>query len=236
MSYGREDLGLTSLSSALVSKALRYTPLTPRRATSTRLSHAATQGLHSHVVRFKITKQHRSDRYAAKGTASTHMRGSGPSHLSSAKHINENGSFIVVNIIFLLFQVATHAIIKKPLEGSEPPHARSRNECSQAKPAHQEASKAYHPSRIKSRTATILEPGYSLMPHLLLHSALPIIAPVPTAGMLRPASCVFNHEAPKPAWMISCGTLQSAGKMLSVPVSSLLSALTRSAGSQSVCT
>jgi hypothetical protein len=71
------------------------------------------------------------------------------------------------------------------------------------------------------------------MLHLFLHSALPIMAPVPTGGILLPVSCVFIHETPKAALIMSCGMVQSAISMLVVPVSSLLSVLMRSAGSQS---
>jgi hypothetical protein len=72
-----------------------------------------------------------------------------------------------------------------------------------------------------------------LMPHLFLHSALPMMAPVPTRGISRPTSCVLRSAWPKAAWMMSAGMFQSAGRMLSVPASSLLSALRSVAGSQS---
>jgi hypothetical protein len=53
--------------------------------------------------------------------------------------------------------------------------------------------------------------------------------------MLPPTACVFIPSAPKAAATRSEGTVKRDGRMLSVPVSSVLRALTRSAGSQSIC-
>jgi hypothetical protein len=120
-------------------------------------------------------------------------------------------------------------------ESSKPPHACSQkqtNEESQRTESQVPILGAATRSNNK-HNSTRLQLIYSCMPHLLLHSALPMMAPVPTAGILPPVSCVFIPEMPKAALMISCGMVQSAGRILSVPVSSLLSALMRSAGWQS---
>lgn len=70
--------------------------------------------------------------------------------------------------------------------------------------------------------------------HFFLHSADPIIAPVPTSGIISPMLAGLKDASPKPALMTSWGTDQRLGRMLRVPLSSLLRALRRRAGSQSV--
>jgi hypothetical protein len=70
--------------------------------------------------------------------------------------------------------------------------------------------------------------------HLFLHSSLPMIAPVPTSGMLRPRSAVLMDGSLKPAWMIFVGTFQRLGRTLRVPLSSLFRALMRREGVQSL--
>jgi len=77
-----------------------------------------------------------------------------------------------------------------------------------------------------------VSPSQVEIPHLFLHSALPMMAPVPTAGMPLPISAVFIDASPKAASMISWGTFQRLGSIFSVPLSSLLRELMRSEDSQ----
>jgi hypothetical protein len=70
------------------------------------------------------------------------------------------------------------------------------------------------------------------MPHRARHSGLPMSAPKLTGGTRDPVSCTLKPSSPNAARTMSFGICQSPVRMLSVPGSSELSALTRKALSQ----